>query len=92
MHTVHVRSHRLGLASALLGMAAALGIGPSVPEPRLLKSAGAGPERRRWFYRAGGCKPHQGPRECARRRGGQDWADFKAADRVRRGLPAMKEG
>ena len=31
--------------------------------------------------------PHQGARECARRRGGEDWAKFRAADRVRRGLP-----
>lgn len=33
-------------------------------------------------------RPHQGKRECARRRGGQDWADWKSADRVSRGLPA----
>ena len=32
--------------------------------------------------------PHQGKRECARRRGGKDWADWLAADRVARGLPA----
>lgn len=32
-------------------------------------------------------RPHQGARECARRRGGADWAQFRAADRVRRGLP-----
>lgn len=32
-------------------------------------------------------RPHQGARECARRRGGDDWAQFKARDRVRRGLP-----
>lgn len=31
--------------------------------------------------------PHQGKRECARRRGGDDWANFKARDRIRRGLP-----
>ena len=91
MHTVHVRSRPISIAAAFLGMAASLGIGPRVPEQRL-KSAAYGPERRRWFYNASGCKPHQGPRECARRRGGQDWADYKAADRVRRGLPAMKEG
>lgn len=91
MQSTSIRPRRAGIAAALLSIAAAVGIGPSDPVPKL-KSAGAGPERRRWFYRVGGWKPHQGPRECARRRGGQDWADFKAADRVRRGLPAMKEG
>ncbi len=32
-------------------------------------------------------KPHQGERECYRRRGGADWAQYKAYDRMRRGLP-----
>lgn len=30
----------------------------------------------------------KGARECARRRGGNDWANFKAIDRARRGMPA----
>lgn len=29
----------------------------------------------------------QGARECARRQGGQAWAEFKSGDRMRRGLP-----
>ena len=36
-------------------------------------------------------QPHESTRECARRVGGKTWAAFKAADRVRRGLPANKE-
>ena len=30
--------------------------------------------------------PHQGSREAARRRGGEEWEAYKAADRARRGL------
>lgn len=37
--------------------------------------------------RFGPYRPHQSARECARRRGGQNWRDYKAVDRVRRGLP-----
>lgn len=33
-------------------------------------------------------KPHQGPRECARRIGGEAWANFRINDRKRRGLEA----
>lgn len=58
-------------------------------KPKARKAKARGRNRFRWFQ--GRCVP-QGERECARRRGGQDWADFKAADRVRRGLPAMKDG
>ncbi len=34
--------------------------------------------------------PHNGARECARRRGNPDWRQFRADDRVRRGLPAWR--
>ena len=36
-----------------------------------------------------GGTPHQGPRECARRRGGQDWLGDRNFRRARRGLPAL---
>lgn len=42
-------------------------------------------QRRGWSNAAMSGK---GARECARRRGGEDWANFKAIDRARRGLPA----
>jgi hypothetical protein len=32
-------------------------------------------------------RPHQGKRECARRRGGEDWMRQRNEERVRRGLP-----
>lgn len=32
-------------------------------------------------------RPHQGKRECARRRGGEDWIRQRAEERQRRGLP-----
>lgn len=32
-------------------------------------------------------RPHQGKRECARRRGGSAWIAYRNADRQRRGLP-----
>lgn len=41
----------------------------------------------RHLYSTNKFKPHQGKRECARRSGGQEWLNFKAADRIRRGLP-----
>ena len=44
------------------------------------------PARYRDWQRASGYKPHQSKRECARRIGGQVWAEHRAADRVNRGL------
>lgn len=35
-------------------------------------------------------RPHNGPRECARRRGGNHWKSFRDADRVARGLPSLR--
>lgn len=34
-------------------------------------------------------QPHQGKRECARRRGGSSWIAYRNADRQRRGLPVL---
>lgn len=34
-------------------------------------------------------QPHQGKRECARRRGGSSWIAYRNADRQRRGLPVV---
>lgn len=42
---------------------------------------------RRRNGRFGPYVPHQGPRERARRIGGQVWTDFKNFDRASRGLP-----
>lgn len=50
----------------------------------------ARPAPRRYGGRFGPYKPHQSMRECARRRGGREWANFKAIDRARRGLPAYE--
>lgn len=48
----------------------------------------ARPAPKRYGGRFGPYMPHQSMRECARRRGGVEWAQFKAVDRARRGLPA----
>jgi len=47
------------------------------------------PTRTRQFrtWRSSAPQIKQGARECARRQGGQAWADFRASDRIRRGLP-----
>lgn len=80
--------NRLSLSALLVALAGAGSIGPTLaPQDH---QPGPPPAKRqankkiRW----GNSVPHQGKRECARRRGGQDWADRLAADRVERGLPA----
>ena len=77
-------------------LAAALGLlaaGVAVEAPPVLTVRGYShlPQHKRQAFkkiRWGNSVPHQGYRECARRRGGKDWADQLAADRVARGLPA----
>ena len=80
--------NRASLAAAIAALAGAViakdpGGGLSTPRP--VRKA---PTRIRQFRTRRSSAPQikQGARECARRQGGQAWADFKAADRVRRGL------
>jgi hypothetical protein len=75
--------------SWMTGSALAM-MGASVSAPHVVTH----PQRRsrplrRLFpqYGSGRYRPHQGERERARRRGGIEWAEFRARDRIRRGLP-----
>lgn len=80
--------NRLSLSALLVALAGEHSLNParnlihvrSIPAPAKRQAT----KKTRW----GNSVPHQGKRECARRRGGQDWADQLAADRVARGLPA----
>ena len=80
--------NRASLAAVLAAMAGAVigkdpGGGFSIPRP-----VRKPPERTRVFrtWRSSAPQIKQGARECARRQGGQVWAEFKAMDRRRRGL------
>ena len=82
--------HTRRFLAAALGLLAA---GVAVEAPPVLEVRGYShlPQHKRQAnkkIRWGNSVPHQGKRECARRRGGKDWADWLAADRVARGLPA----
>lgn len=85
----------LSLALSLLALGVNTGpvahpgqvIVPKRPRPEPARSASRS-ER----LRAAAGKPHQGARECARRRGSWDWLDYRVADRVRRGLPGVPAG
>ena len=80
--------NRLSLSTLLVALAGSASLAP----PPVFVQARPGPppakrqanKKIRW----GNSVPHQGYRECARRRGGKDWADWLAVDRVERGLPA----
>ena len=80
--------NRLSLSALLVALAGDALMGPpSVvirdrPSPPPTKRQAH--KKMRWAHNV----PHQGKRECARRRGGHAWAQVKAADRARRGLPA----
>lgn len=87
---MHNSKNRLIFSAIMAGLCSAFGADYGartiIPQSRAVRPHK--PARRRWF--AGNRSSniaHQGARECARRRGGQDWLDFRAADRVRRGLP-----
>lgn len=79
---------------ALSTLVAAVGTLMSDRDFRLARREGRlDPAPRRWrnpfrsVLSSNKHRPHQGAREMARRRGGMDWDRFKAADRIRRGLP-----
>lgn len=81
--------HTRRFLAAALGLLAA---GVAVEAPPVLTVRGYShlPQHKRQAFkkiRWGNSVPHQGKRECARRRGGQDWLNFRAADRISRGLP-----
>lgn len=71
---------------ALLVSALAAGFAPPTVAGTLA------PYVRRRHGKRGPYMPHQGARECARRRGSWDWLDYRVADRVRRGLPPTPAG
>lgn len=79
--------NRLSLSALLVALAGATSMGsPSV----VIRDRPGPPTAKRQAHkkiRWGNNVPHQGKRECARRRGGQDWLNFRAADRISRGLP-----
>lgn len=85
----HTRN-RAGIISSIAGLfaAAAMALPHSWQSPAWLRNL-RGEFVGKTKGRRGGnrFKPHQGAREMARRRGGQDWNEAKAADRIRRGLP-----
>lgn len=78
--------NRLSLSVLLAALAGEHSLDParnlihvrSIPAPAKRQAT----KKTRW----GNSVPHQGKRECARRRGGQDWANFRTADRAWRGL------
>jgi hypothetical protein len=86
----------------LLGLALAIGFTASaakMPQPHVTMNPRPEPRKkgksgitRRLFARGYNryAKVPQGERECVRRIGGQAYEEFKARDRVRRGLPAQK--
>lgn len=81
--------NRLSLSALLVALAGAFPSPEAGPVPIRLREPL--PDRRKQAFkkmRHGNSVPHQSKRECARRRGGKDWADWKSADRVSRGLPA----
>lgn len=80
--------NRVSLAAAILAAAASMeklgdAVNAASPKPQT-----RGPTRTRVFrtWRSSAPQIKQGARECARRQGGQVWAEFKAADRIRRGV------
>lgn len=78
---------------AALGFGVGLGLDPNIAivrEPIATVPSRKSIKRRHVRARMGGHIPHQGTRECLRRVGGEAWARFKEADRVRRGLPPHK--
>lgn len=90
MGTVHTvgNSHRLAMVAALGAMLASTGESVATNSRRIQERRKIERIRQHWPVKHGvGYVPHQGPRECARRRGGDDWLNHKAADRIRRGLP-----
>lgn len=79
--------NRLSLSALLVALAGATSMdSPSV----VIRDRPGPPPTKRQAHkkiRRGNCNPHQGARECARRRGGQEWMNYRAADRISRGLP-----
>lgn len=79
--------NRLSLSVLLAALAGEHSLDParnlihvrSIPAPAKRQAT----KKTRW----GNSVPHHGKRECARRRGGQDWVNFRSADRAWRGLP-----
>lgn len=79
------------LAAAIFAAAASMEKRGGARGPvRIIGPTLKAPTRTRVFrtWRSSAPQIKQGARECARRKGGQTWAEFKAADRVRRGLPS----
>jgi hypothetical protein len=79
--------NRLSLSARLFALAGSASLEPS--RTLIHDRPGPPPAKRQANkkIRYGNNVPHQGRRECARRRGGQDWDTFRASDRIRRGLP-----
>lgn len=91
-----MHNRRLPLVAALLAglstsgghAAGELVLRPPHQPPATRQRKSSKPKKRRArAYSTNRMPNRQGERECARRRGGQDWAEFKALDRIRRGLP-----
>lgn len=81
------RRPALSLGRILVALGAGLGIGlPPLLEDDPRSSLFVPPPRRVRFSRVVG---PNGPRPCARRRGGADYARFLDGDRARRGLPPI---
>lgn len=77
------------LVAAILAAAASMGKhGGARGSVQVIGPALKAPTRTRVFrtWRSSAPQIKQGARECARRQGGQVWAEFKAADRLRRGI------
>jgi len=79
--------NRLPLSALLFALAGSASLAP--PPVFVQARPGPPPAKRQATkkIRYGNSVPYQGKRECVRRRGGQDWANFRAADRAWRGLP-----
>lgn len=72
----------------LAGLLAALGGAmPRYRTPAYASTKKVGAARGFIAVRHSRYKPRQGFRECMRRRGGEEWAQYKAFDRAHRGLP-----
>jgi len=86
MTTIHVSDRPLAKRIALMVSALAAGLTPPTVATTMARLV---PRR---HGKRGPYMPHQGQRECARRRGSWDWLDYRVADRVRRGLPPVPAG
>ena len=84
-----IRRSMLSLATLLAATALSESV---VPAAREAVRSVAGKQPRptfRQFFGMTDSRPNTYARECARRRGGQDWLDDRNFRRARRGLPAL---